>query len=436
MRTVQLRDLCHVITKGTTPTTLGMKLNEGEVNFIKVESLSFDGQFIPEKIQKIDTATHETLKRSQLKEGDILYSIAGSIGRSVIVTEEILPANTNQAIALIRPNANLVETDYLFYYLRNQQSQDDAKRRIVQSVQTNLSLGELGNLDVTLPERVVQQDIARVMKDLDSKILKNREIAKTLSEVTQAIFKSWFVNFEPVFAKMAGVKPLGMNESVAELFPNTFDDSEFGPIPKGWFWGSLGDIADVIDCLHSKKPELLSEGFPYLQLDTISNEGVLFFDKAAFISAEDYKKWTSRIEVTGGDCLITNVGRVGAISQVPDSFKAAIGRNITALRPISLPLHKSFLIISLLSDFMKKEITKNTDSGTILEALNVKNIPKLRIPRPNDALLIEFARICDPIQAQIQTLYSMNIKLQSIRDSLLPRLVSGELKNPEITVAK
>jgi len=230
---------------------------------------------------------------------------------------------------------------------------------------------------------------------------------------------------------MAGEKPSGMDAATAALFPDAMEDSELGLIPKGWSWITVGDIAAVIDCLHAKKPELLNEGYPYLQLDTISDSGVLRFENAGLIAKEDYDKWTSRIEVQGGDCLITNVGRVGAVSQVPEHFKAAIGRNITAMRPKDSLLHGSFLIVSLLSDFMKKEIKRNTDSGTILEALNVKNIPKLIIPGPSDAVLLEFARLCDPLQLQIQELHAMNVNLKKIRDSLLPRLISGELQIPE-----
>ena len=193
----------------------------------------------------------------------------------------------------------------------------------------------------------------------------------------------------------------------------------------------MGDIALVIDCLHSRKPKLLPEGRPYLQLDTIHDDGVLRFEKAVQISDADYQKWTSRIEIRGGDCVITNVGRVGAVSQVPSHFKGAIGRNITALRPTDETLYKTFLAIVLTSSFMKKEIRTNTDSGTILEALNVRSIPKLRLPIIGAPLFDAFERLCGPMQAQRQNLHRENVKLAETRDSLLPRLISGELQIPE-----
>ena len=280
-----------------------------------------------------------------------------------------------------------------------------------------------------------QKKISVILKSLDKRIQLNLAVSQSLKDIAQTIFKSWFIDFDPVKAKMAGEKPAGMDVATAALFPDSMEELELGLIPKGWSWISVGEIASVIDCLHSKKPELLEEGFPYLQLDTISDSGVLRFENAGLISKEDYDKWTSRIEVQGGDCLITNVGRVGAVSQVPDHFKAAIGRNITALRPKDSKLHRSLLIVALLSDFMKKEIKRNTDSGTILEALNVKNIPKLIIPGPSNSVLLEFAKLCDPIQLQLHELHEMNVNLKKIRDSLLPRLISGELQIPQEMLA-
>ncbi len=285
---------------------------------------------------------------------------------------------------------------------------------------------------VPLPDLPTQVAINDIISLIDQQFANNKALTRNLESLAQAVFKSWFIDFDPVKAKMVGKKPAGMDAATAGLFPDSMDETEHGLVPSGWEWKTIGEIAHVIDCLHSKKPKLLSGGHPYLQLDTISDSGVLFFENAGCISKEDYKKWTSRIEVEGGDCLITNVGRVGAVSQVPKHFKAAIGRNITAIRPKNSKLHQSFLIIALLSDFMKREISKNTDSGTILEALNVKNIPGLLIPGPSSALLLEFAKVCDPIQSQIQELHKMDVNLRKIRDLSLPGLISGDLQIPKL----
>ncbi len=114
----RLEKSCEMITKGTTPTSIGRNFTEAGVNFLKAESISDSGQPLPEKVAFIDTATHKLLKRSQLKEGDLLISIAGVLGRVGRVSRDILPANTNQALAIVRlGNSPELERSFLFYYL-------------------------------------------------------------------------------------------------------------------------------------------------------------------------------------------------------------------------------------------------------------------------------------------------------------------------------
>lgn len=361
------------------------------------------------------------------REGIVLSAIGANCGSTFFATGKwSCIKNTIR----ILPKSDAIDLKYFFYMTKAPDFWP-----IRGSAQPFISQTDIRELYVQIPEISVQKAIGEILFTLEEKIAANNALSQTLEDIAQTIFKSWFIDFDPVKAKMAGEKPAGMDAATAALFPDSMGESELGLIPKGWSWINVGEIASVIDCLHSKKPELLEEGFPYLQLDTISDSGVLRFENAGLISKEDYDKWTSRIEVQGGDCLITNVGRVGAVSQVPDHFKAAIGRNITALRPKDSRLYRSFLIVALLSDFMKKEIMRNTDSGTILEALNVKNIPKLTIPGPSNLVLQEFAKLCDPIQLQIHELHEMNVNLQRIRDSLLPRLISGELQIPEEMLA-
>jgi type I restriction enzyme S subunit len=383
-----------------------------------------------------------------LAPGDVVLETAGGssangqyTGRTLLITQEILdvlgPTICASFCKKLVLNKDLVNPSYFYLYM--QDLYKSGRVASYDSQSTGISNFQyeafVKNELIELPKLEIQTSVASALSNLQSKINNNSQISKTLEDIAQTIFKSWFIDFDPVKAKMAGERPMGMDSVTASLFPNSMAESELGVIPQGWEWKTIGDIAHVIDCLHSKKPQLLSEGYPYLQLDTISDSGVLYFENAGRISKEDYEKWTSRIEVEGGDCLITNVGRVGAVSQVPRHFKAAIGRNITAIRPKNSKLNQSFLIVALLSDFMKREISKNTDSGTILEALNVKNIPKLLIPGPSTELLLEFAKVCDPIQSQIQELQAMNVNLRKIRNSLLPRLISGELQIPEEMLA-
>lgn len=190
---------------------------------------------------------------------------------------------------------------------------------------------------------------------------------------------------------------------------------------------TIGDIAIIIDCLHSKKPELLAEGKLFLQLENIRDDGILNLEKQFFISDKDYLHWTSRCEVREGDCVITNVGRIGAVSQIPWFLKAAMGRNMTCIRYKEGHPYPAFLITSLLSKPVRAEIEFNTDSGTILGALNVKNIPKLKLKiLPENQMVVLESTLC-AIRHKMELNSAESLKLGNLRDYLLPKLISGKV---------
>ena len=186
----------------------------------------------------------------------------------------------------------------------------------------------------------------------------------------------------------------------------------------------IGDIAEVIDCLHSKKPSQTRAGNPLIQLNNIRDDGLLDMTDVFLISEGDYQKWTSRCEVSEGDCVITNVGRVGAVSQAPPGLRAAMGRNMTCIRTKNTFPYPAFVITYLLSNRMRVEITNNTDRGTILDALNVKNIPLLPITILSDEKMIELENTLRYIRSMMEINLKMSARLSEIRDRLLPFLLS------------
>jgi type I restriction enzyme, S subunit len=278
-----------------------------------------------------------------------------------------------------------------------------------------------------LPDLPEQRAIAHILGTLDDKIELNRRMNETLEAMARALFKSWFVDFDPVRAKAEGRDP-GLPHPLADLFPGSFEDSELGEIPKGWEVTKIGVVADVIDCLHSKKPERRTAGFPLLQLSNIRADGLLDLNDSYFISKTDYKKWISRMEATSGDCVVTNVGRVGAAAQIPVGVRAALGRNMTGLRCRGDFPYPTVLIECLLSQAMKDEILQKVDTGTILDALNVRNIPKLRFVRATADALHAFESLARPLRARMEMSLEESQSLAALRDTLLPKLISGELR--------
>ena len=191
----------------------------------------------------------------------------------------------------------------------------------------------------------------------------------------------------------------------------------------------LSDIAIVIDCLHSKKPSSIGNSiYQLIQLDNIRNDGFLDMSVTRYmISQADYENWTRKCEIVEGDCVITNVGRIGAVSQAPFGTKAAMGRNMTCLRLKQEIKLQAYFITVLLSNHMRRQIQSNTDEGTIMGALNVKNIPKLLFPIFESSVMSALEGILFPLRKQIEYNNLQNQILDQLRDALLPKLMSGEL---------
>jgi type I restriction enzyme S subunit len=169
-RVENIEEITKVITKGTTPTTIGGRFTEYGINFIKVESISETGNIIRSKLGFIDEETNNLLKRSIIQEGDVLFSIAGTIGRVAIANKSILPANTNQAIAIIRPDKLKVDSYFLKLLMLSSLIQKDTKANIVQAVQANLSLGMIKQTKFILPQKELLSKFSEVNLSLFSKI--------------------------------------------------------------------------------------------------------------------------------------------------------------------------------------------------------------------------------------------------------------------------
>ena len=182
-----VKDVCITISKGTTPTTLGKQFKESGINFIKAESLTDIGGFHPDKFAFIDEDTDEILKRSRIQKDDILISIAGTIGRIAYVTEEVLPANTNQAIAFMRANREIINPYFLYSLFKSSEVKNDFESRVVHAVQPNLSLGEIGSIQFKLPPQGKLNDGMNELTQLFQKKEKNTNQIKPLSKLRDTL---------------------------------------------------------------------------------------------------------------------------------------------------------------------------------------------------------------------------------------------------------
>jgi type I restriction enzyme S subunit len=325
---------------------------------------------------------------------------------------------------LLRPGVD-VDRGFLYYLLCTRQYRAEVLAGATGTTVKHTSPSRLGEFAFRIPPPAEQRRIAGMLRALDDKIELNRRMSQTLESIARALFKSWFVDFDPVRAKAESHDP-GLASQVADLFPSSFENSELGEIPAGWRAATIGSIADVVDCSHAKKPERRENGRPMLQLGNIRQDGVLDMADEYFISDSDYRAWTARIEASPGDCVITNVGRVGAVAQVPNDVRAALGRNMTAVRCRSDKPWPTFLVEALRSDSMRDEIVEKTDAGTILDALNVRSIPRLRVVEPRVPVLDCFEAAARPLRAKMESIERESRHLQVLRDAMLPSLLQGD----------
>lgn len=378
---------------------------------------------------------HKRIKKSSLRPGDVAIVRTGKPGTCAVIPDWSDDANCSDLVIVrcgkeIRPR-------FLCYWV-NSVASHHIHSHTVGAVQQHFNVGAAKTMKVAVPSLQRQDQVIELLGGMDDRIALLRETNATQEAIAQAMFKSWFVDFDPVHAKQQGRAPEGMSEATSALFPDSFEESELGLVPRGWSIGSVGKIADVIDCLHAKKPELLESGRPYLQLNNIRDDGLLDTSNLAYISEAYYTKWVSRIEVSGGDCVITNVGRVGAVAQIPETFRGAMGRNMTAIRMRKGWPYPTYLVELLQSPWMEAEIQRRTDIGTILNALNVRNIPLLRCVLAGHDILAAFEMTTRPLRAAMETNLDRANTLATLRDTLLPRLISGQLRLPlaETTLKK
>ena len=309
---------------------------------------------------------------------------SGNVGKPFLYKGKSWSHNTSLYIKEYKG----VEPIFIYYYLQILDLGNYAGGSAVPTLNRN----HIHTLNVCVPDSLDEQKaIAGVLSALDDKIENNMEVNENLAEQSQAILAKYMIMY------------------TYKLAP-------------------LGDLADVIDCLHSKKPECVNDTTRQLiQLNNITDSGFLDLSSKYYISEADYRNWTRKCEIIEGDCVITNVGRIGAVSQAPYGTHAAMGRNMTCIRLRKDHPYFAYLITTLLSPHIRREIMRNTDEGTIMGALNVKNIPHLQFPIFDEKTMESLEETLYPIRKSIEQNYLANQKLRELRDTLLPKLMSGEL---------
>ncbi len=314
-------------------------------------------------------------------------------------------------------DSRILDSDYLMMWFSRKEFDRNAWFFTDADVRGGLPWKSFCDLELPIPHIDKQREIVKEYNSIINRIKLNEQLIQKLEETAQALYKQWFVEFE--FPDENGM-PYKSNGGEMQ-----WNEELQIEIPSKWECTKIGNIALVVDCLHSKKPNQLTNGTGkiLLQIENIGDYGLLDLSKKFFISESDYNLWTSRIELSEGDCILTNVG-VDAIAQIPLGVTASLGRNMTGVRCKSEFQYPSFLITTLLSNSMKKEIENNKDTGTIMQALNVSSIPNLRFVIGTQNILHEFEYKSKILRKHMELLYKQNLKLKELTSLLLSKLAT------------
>jgi type I restriction enzyme S subunit len=417
--TVRLGDLGRVVT-GRTPAAAHPEYWGDDLPFLTPSDM--DGSRIVQHFgRRLSPVGAEAMKSAVVPYGVGVSCIGWQMGKAVYIPTPVL---TNQQINTIVFAPKIVDGLFL-YYAMSSRREEIFRLGSGGSRTPILNKSSFEDVRIELPTLPEQRRIAAVLGSLDDKIELNRRMIHTLGDLVAALYKSWFIDFDPVQARRDGRGCAGISD--LSLFPEHFEQSDLGPIPATWRVSTLGEVVETIDCLHSRKPKRVEVGRPLLQLENIRDDGTMDLRNLFLISDTDYRVWTSRIEAAAGDCVITNVGRVGAVAQIPQGFKAALGRNMTAVKPLNSFPYPTFIIQCLSSDSMCDEIQAKTDTGTILDSLNVRTIPQLRFIQPSQPVVEHFEKLARPLRHQMEQHQSETLLLERIRTMLLAPLLSGEI---------
>lgn len=423
--TAALEDLSIRITKGTTPSKSMGGFSDFGVNYVKSESITHSGIIDASKFQYISIKNHEKLKRSQLAQDDILFSMAGvHLGKTAMVKEEYLPANTNQAVCLIRIDPCRAHPKFVFYSLRRAEVKHFALNATSQSAQPNINLKDIGSISVPLPAIEDQKAIAHILGTLDDKIEINQKMNQTLEEIAKAIFKSWFVDFDPVRAKAEG-RPTGLPPEISDLFPDELVDSEIGEIPKGW---EVKTIADLADCVGGATPSTKNPEFWEGGKHTWTSPKDLSGSKSIHLLKTDRKITEAGLKKISSGLL--PVGTVLLSSRAPVGYLAltteptAINQGYIALKPQS-GIYNYFLLHWCESNL---DEIKNRASGTTFAEISKAAFRPIPAIEPSNSAMKKFHHFVSPIYERVLAASKEMETLAELRDTLLPKLISGELR--------
>lgn len=398
-----------------------------------------DGGIVTDGIARISNEDVERLQQHKLQIDDIVFSRRGDVTKNALVRSHEVGWLCGTGCLKVRfGKQSLANAKFISYCLRLPETKDWLTRHAVGATMPNLNTAILSAVPVTLPPLTAQKEIAAVLGALDDRIALLRETNTTLEAIAQAMFKSWFVDFDPVRAKMAGRAPEGMDEATAALFPDALEETELGLVPKGWQVSRVGDVAEVVKGKSYSSKDLVSSH--HTALVTLKS-----FERGGGFRMDGFKPYVGTYKPTqvvqAGDLIIayTDVTQAAELIGKPaivvgvDSFSTLVASlDVGIVRPEPARSTKLFLYGLFNTETFQAHTLAHTSGTTVLH-LAKDGVGSFLFPCPPMALIERFESVASALMTRKQVNSDAISTLSELRDTLLPRLISGQLRLPEIT---
>ena len=361
--------------------------------------------------------------------GDVVFTSKGTVGRFALVHSSTPRFVYSPQLCFWRSlKQDVLLPEYLYYWMNSIEFLQQISYLKGQTDMADyVSLRDQRKITATIPSTAVQRQVVDMMGPLDARIALLRETNATLEAIAQALFKSWFVDFDPVYAKQEGRMPSGMDEATAALFPDGFDEAEIGLVPRGWGTGTLANLADLNP--ESWTSKIRPETIQYVDLANAKDNEIDEVTIFAFDDAPSRARRVLRVGDTAVGTVRPGNRSFAYIYHAANNLTGSTG--FAVLRPRDQN-SKEFLFIAATRDSSIEHLAHVADGGAY-PAVKPEVVASLKTVLPHRDVLNAFHALAGPIFLLVGENKSRVRTLTSLRDVLLPRLISGQLRLPEAT---
>jgi type I restriction enzyme S subunit len=347
----------------------------------------------------------------------------GTLGEVHYITKDYWPLNTALYVRDFKGN----DPRFVSYFLRSLDFTAYSDKAAVPGLNRN----DLHTAQVLLPPLPEQRAIAHILGTLDDKIELNRRMSETLEAMARALFKSWFVDFDPVRAKAEGRDP-GLPQPLADLFPDSFEDSELGEIPRGWVVATLGELIDTIKGRSYRSEELIESDTALVTLKSFARGGGYRPDglksfAGTFKPEQVVEPGELVIACTDVTQAAEVIGRPAIVRGTGVYRRLVASLDTLIVRPRGSSMTRSFLYFLAGTEAFVAHTFAHTTGTTVLH-LAKEAVPSFMFARPSTELVKQFDALARLVLDRIQALEEESVTLAALRDALLPKLISGELR--------